>query len=232
MDLGLQHFFSNLDGFGRALVAVLLAMSVASWSLILSRSWERLAEARRSQRFMRDFDPRTDAAAPTDGGACERLTTAARAAGAKAGQLLGSGRLAADAADQMVAEAMARSIAEDASRRETGLTALASIGSSAPYVGLLGTVLGVYHALVAIGDGQHMTLDQVAGPVGEALVMTALGLAVAIPAVLAYNGLVRGNRVALTQLEGLASDLLEAFRLGSAGLAERQGVTSASGGAQ
>ena len=90
---------------------------------------------------------------------------------------------------------------------ESGLTILASIGSTAPFVGLLGTVWGIFHALQAIGISGAGTLDKVAGPVGEALIMTAIGLAVAIPAVLGYNFIVRGNRVTSAQLDAFAHDL-------------------------
>jgi biopolymer transport protein ExbB len=89
--------------------------------------------------------------------------------------------------------------------RGTGI--LATIGATAPFVGLFGTVWGVYHALVGIGMAEGMTINQVAGPVGEALIMTGLGLAVAIPAVLAYNAFVRYNRVFLSQLDAYAHDL-------------------------
>ncbi len=88
---------------------------------------------------------------------------------------------------EFLTRAMRRVIDEETARFESGLTVLASIGSTAPFIGLFGTVWGVYHALVAIGMSGQGTLDKVAGPVGEALIMTALGLAVAIPAVLAYN---------------------------------------------
>ena len=81
------------------------------------------------------------------------------------------------------------------------------VGSTAPFVGLFGTVWGVYHALVAIGISGQGTLDKVAGPVGEALIMTGAGLAVAIPAVLAYNSFVRSNRVVLARLDAFAYDL-------------------------
>ena len=94
------------------------------------------------------------------------------------------------------------------------LLVLASIGSSAPYIGLLGTVWGVYHALLSIGLSGQGTLDKVAGPVGEALIMTALGLAVAIPAVLGYNGLVRANRVTMGRITSLASRLIRTITTG------------------
>ena len=100
-----------------------------------------------------------------------------------------------------------RVIDEETAKLESGLTVLASVGSTAPFVGLFGTVWGVYHALVAIGLAGQGTLDRIAGPVGEALIMTALGLAVAIPAVLAYNALVRSNRIVLAQLDAFAHDV-------------------------
>jgi biopolymer transport protein ExbB len=84
---------------------------------------------------------------------------------------------------------------------------LASIGATAPFVGLFGTVWGIYHALAAIGFTGQATLDKVAGPVGEALVMTALGIAVAVPAVLAYNYLLRAHRDVARSLDGFAQDL-------------------------
>ena len=89
------------------------------------------------------------------------------------------------------------------------------MGSTAPFVGLFGTVWGIYHALLAIGTTGQSTIDKVAGPVGEALIMTALGLAVAIPAVLGYNALVRGNKAVLHQLRRFAHDLHSYFVAGS-----------------
>ena len=97
---------------------------------------------------------------------------------------------------------------------ESGLTMLATIGATAPFVGLFGTVWGVYHALVAIGMSGAGTLDKVAGPVGEALIMTGLGLAVAIPAVMAYNWLARANRVLTAQLDAFAFELMSFLTMG------------------
>ena len=90
---------------------------------------------------------------------------------------------------------------------ESGLTFLASIGATAPFIGLFGTVWGIYHALVSMSINTNTTIDKVAGPVGEALMMTALGLAVAIPAVLGYNALIRVNRNILLRLQRFALDL-------------------------
>jgi biopolymer transport protein ExbB len=110
--------------------------------------------------------------------------------------------------DEFVTRAIRRAIAREAAGLEWGLTVLASVGSTAPFVGLLGTVWSIYLALTSIVAGSgKATLDAVAGPVGEALIMTACGLAVAIPAVLAYNAFVRANRLTLSELDGFAHDL-------------------------
>jgi biopolymer transport protein ExbB len=104
---------------------------------------------------------------------------------------------------------------EFTARLQGGLAVLASVGSTAPFVGLFGTVWGIYHALLGIGAAGQATIDKVAGPIGEALIMTALGLAVAIPAVLAYNALVRGHKGVLHTLKRFAHDLHALFVTGA-----------------
>jgi biopolymer transport protein ExbB len=111
--------------------------------------------------------------------------------------------------------ALRGSINREMERLETGLTFLATVGSTAPFVGLFGTVWGIFHALVRIGATGETSLDQVAGPVGEALIMTALGLAVAVPAVLGYNLLVRNNRVIIASFHAFAEDLLAYLTTGA-----------------
>ena len=100
-----------------------------------------------------------------------------------------------------------RAVENVGSRLQDGLAFLATVGSTAPFVGLFGTVWGIYHALTAIGIAGQASIDKVAGPVGEALIMTAFGLAVAVPAVLAYNWLVRRNKVAMEHLRAFSADL-------------------------
>jgi biopolymer transport protein ExbB len=100
-----------------------------------------------------------------------------------------------------------RSIDAINNKMQGGLAFLATVGSTAPFVGLFGTVWGIYHALTAIGIAGQASIDKVAGPVGEALIMTALGLAVAVPAVLGYNWMVRRNKVAMDRVRGFAADL-------------------------
>ena len=116
---------------------------------------------------------------------------------------------------EFVTRTLRKTIDEETARMESGLTILASIGATAPFVGLLGTVWGIYHALVAIGISGAGTLDKVAGPVGEALIMTAIGLSVAIPAVLGYNFLVRSNRMTLARLDAFAHDLFTFLSTGA-----------------
>jgi len=100
-----------------------------------------------------------------------------------------------------------RVVEQIVSRLQGGLAVLATVGSTAPFVGLFGTVWGIYHALIAIGIAGQASIDKVAGPVGEALIMTALGLATAVPAVLGYNWLVRRNKLAVEKIRGFANDL-------------------------
>lgn len=100
-----------------------------------------------------------------------------------------------------------RSIQKVHSRLQDGLAVLATVGSTAPFIGLFGTVWGIYHALTAIGIAGQASIDKVAGPVGEALIMTAIGLAVAVPAVLGYNWLVRRNKAAMEQVRAFGDNL-------------------------
>ena len=106
-----------------------------------------------------------------------------------------------------VAQSIERAVGTVHSRTQEGLAVLATVGSTAPFVGLFGTVWGIYNALVRIGASGQASIDKVAGPVGEALIMTAIGLAVAVPAVLGYNWLVRRNKVAMDTVRGFGSDL-------------------------
>jgi biopolymer transport protein ExbB len=116
---------------------------------------------------------------------------------------------------EFVDRALRQAVTRESSRLESGLTVLATVGSTAPFVGLLGTVWGIYHALIRIGATGQASIDAVAGPVGEALIMTAIGLFVAIPAVLAYNFFVRLNRVTNNKFDTFAHDLHDFFATGS-----------------
>jgi len=193
--LGFAHFLSQSDAVGKTILAILLAMSVASWYLIVTRVVASALERHRSARFLAAFRIAGPAAA-TQEDPNDPFARLARHASS-----------AARRGDDFLVRAMRRVLDEDGARRESGLTLLASVGSTAPFIGLFGTVWGVYRALISIGLSGQGTLDKVAGPVGEALIMTALGLAVAVPAVLAYNAFVRANRLVLAKLDAFAHDL-------------------------
>jgi len=220
--LGLAHFLGQSDTVGKTLLVVMLMMSAVTWYLIVTKSITALMQRRRSRLFLDAFwnAPSLQAVAtrleqqhPDE--PFSHLSWHAIVA-ARHHQRHGANKLdeAGSGAD-FITRAMRRVIDEETARFESGLTVLASIGSTAPFIGLFGTVWGVYHALVNIGMSGQGTLDKVAGPVGEALIMTALGLAVAIPAVLAYNFAVRGNRMVLAQLDSFAHDLYAFLTTGS-----------------
>lgn len=208
--LGFAHFLTQADGVGKGVLAVLLLLSVASWYLIVTRALANWLAARRAEAFMRSF---------WQAGSLDAVAASLRAGADNAFAVLVDEALKAKANGGEQNLAVAGGMAEyltrtlnnavdrEAAASEHGLTVLASAGSAAPYIGLFGTVWGIYHALVQIGMSGQGTLDKVAGPVGEALIMTALGLAVAIPAVLAYNAFNRRNRMWLAKLESFAHDL-------------------------
>lgn len=201
---GIAHFLGQADGVAHAVLAVLLIMSVASWYFIglrLAQGWRR---RRRSREFLERFQITPATATEELSEPFGRLAGAAFAVGATTA---GNSDKAAVAPAELLTRALRRALTEETARLESGLTLLASVASAAPFVGLFGTVWGIYHALGAISTEGQASLDQVAGPVGEALIMTAFGLSVAIPAVLAYNAFQRGNRLLLVQLEGFAHEL-------------------------
>ena len=116
---------------------------------------------------------------------------------------------------EFIDRALRQAVTRESANLENGLTWLATVGATAPFVGLLGTVWGIYHALLNIGESGSSSIDAVAGPVGEALIMTALGLGVAIPAVLAYNYFVRVNRDTYAKFDTFAHDLHDFFATGA-----------------
>lgn len=220
--IGLAQFLAQTDTLGKAILVMLIFMSVASWYLIATKSLAQLLERRRSAAFLQAFwnahsigavERHLEERHPND--SFSHLAWHAIVA-SNHHQRHGANRLddAGSSAD-FLTRAMRRVIDEDTARIESGLALLASVGSTAPFLGLFGTVWGVYHALVNIGMSGQGTLDKVAGPVGEALIMTALGLAVAIPAVLAYNAFVRANRLLLARLDAFAHDLFTVLTTGS-----------------
>jgi biopolymer transport protein ExbB len=186
---------------------LLLLMSVASWYLIVSKNLQAWRLRRKFRHYTLNFwaAPSLAIALQQDSDiALSRLAQYAITA-AEHHQLHSSKSVVEQ--DEFIARAMNRCIAEEGSNMESGFTVLASVGSVSPFVGLFGTVWGIYHALASISQSGQATLDKVAGPVGEALIMTALGLAVAIPAVLAYNALLRSNRLFMNDIEAFGYKL-------------------------
>jgi len=222
--LGLASFLAQSDGVSRAILIMLLGMSLATWYLIVVKTIQSWLMRRRSARFLERFwNAPSLQAVQTDleerhqqpDEPFSHLTYHAMRA-VRHHQQFGANKLnEAGSSSEFLTRSMRRILDEDTARVESGLTVLASIGSVAPFVGLFGTVWGIYHALIGIGMSGAGTLDKVAGPVGEALIMTALGLAVAIPAVLAYNVSVRANRVLLARLDSFAHDLFAFLSTGS-----------------
>ena len=220
--LGLAHFLGQTDAVAKVMLALLLLMSLATWYLMLTKTIVLIMERRQSARFIEAFwqAPSIEAVRlsleqhrPDE--PFSHLTWQAIMASQHHERHAGGKLNDAGSSAEFLTRAMRRVIDDNTARLESGLTVLASVGSTAPFIGLFGTVWGVYHALVAIGMSGQGTLDKVAGPVGEALIMTALGLAVAIPAVLSYNAFVRSNRLVLARLDAFAHDLYAVLLTGA-----------------
>lgn len=219
--LGFSHFLDQIDGVGMSVLVLLLSLSVASWYLIIAKSIANLIAKRRAEAFLKHFwsfdslqAVHTEFKNTAPDNAFAELAKLGIDAAADS-KIHSSHKLAAaGGTSEFLTRTLRNGIDQEATRVENGLTLIATAGSAAPYIGLFGTVWGIYHALIQIGLSGQGTLDKVAGPVGEALIMTALGLAVAIPAVLAYNAFVRRNRIWLARLEAFAHDLFILITVG------------------
>jgi len=207
---GFAHFWNQGDAISRAVAALLLAMSVGAWIVIFWKAWLLRRVRRDITRSIGAFWAASDL-----GVAARQLLTLDREA--VLGPLLTAATSTPAAATlesrghrhSQLTRRLRDALHGVLQQLQSGQVLLASIGSTAPFIGLFGTVWGIYHALAAIAGGGSMTVERVSGPVGEALVMTAAGLAVAIPAVLAFNifGKLVGRCEA--ELEGFAHDLRE-----------------------
>jgi biopolymer transport protein ExbB len=233
--LSFARYWAQGDAISHFVAYILLAMSLLCWYFILSKLWSSW-RVRRSARALTHFwqaPQMSDAIAmlketdleqvflPMAQHAVEAAQLSGSSAGAGAGSSTESG--AGSIADsgkpaqrtmesgtdpsERITRRLRQDLTQVTLRLESGLTLLASIGATAPFVGLLGTVWGIYHALTVVSSSGTMQIDKLAGPVGEALIMTALGLVVAIPSVLAYNAFGRINRLTLAELDGFAHDL-------------------------
>jgi biopolymer transport protein ExbB len=218
--LGFAHFIAQSDAVGKGVLLLLLLLSVASWYLIVTKALANISAGKRAEAFLKKFweasslqEMQKTLSASSDDNAFSDL--ARQALSVNNGNKSGVEKLlAAGGMSEYLTRVLRNGIDQEATKVEHGLTVLASAGSAAPFVGLFGTVWGIYHALVQIGMSGQGTLDKVAGPVGEALIMTAVGLAVAIPAVLAYNSFTRRNRIWLAKLDNFAHDLYALVTVG------------------
>lgn len=211
-NFSLTEFWSQGDPISNFVALVLVAMSVLTWTIILLRVIAHARQKSFSKRVELFWhSPSFKAGLNALGHRSDNVFFILAQDGVESVQHLerSTEKQLHDHLDlsDWVTRALRNSMEGSLARLQSGLTFLASIGSTAPFIGLFGTVWGIYHALARIGSSGQTSLDQVAGPIGEALVMTALGLAVAIPAVLAYNALVRINKKIAGALNRFGYDL-------------------------
>jgi biopolymer transport protein ExbB len=203
---GLQALWQQGDWVARTTLIILVIMSVASWYVLLTKlvAQSKMGGQGRhaNQSFWAADTVRQGADTLQQGSPYRFIAESALEATHKHHGLIGQVDL-----NTWVTQSIERAVATVHSRTQEGLAVLATVGSTAPFVGLFGTVWGIYNALVKIGASGQASIDKVAGPVGEALIMTAIGLAVAVPAVLGYNWLVRRNKVAMDTVRAFGSDL-------------------------
>jgi biopolymer transport protein ExbB len=212
-DMSLVHFWMQGDGIIHFVALLLVVLSLVSWGMIIYKGWQMARLAYLSvalERFWRSPDMDwAEGELKKQEEAYDMLQeglVVARHEGRNSLTLQGN-RIDA------ITRAIRHSMAYGVRSMERGLTLLASIGAVAPFIGLFGTVWGIYHALLAIGNSGQASIANISGPVGESLIMTAAGLFVAIPAVFAYNSFARSARSAGAELDGFAYDL-QAFLAG------------------
>lgn len=225
---GLINMWNQGDIVTRAVAIFLLVMSLASWIVIISKAlattrYKKLTRNTNAFWHSEDFASGVEALGPHADNPLRQLALEGREATAHHRNTNPQLHDTLDLSD-WVTRCLKNTLDEFTAKLQSGLAILASVGSTAPFVGLFGTVWGIYHALLSIGTSGQATIDRVAGPIGEALIMTALGLAVAIPAVLGYNALVRGNKAILSRLNSFAHDLHAHFVTGARVQAPRAGV--------
>lgn len=232
MQFGLSHVWHQGDWVIRTVAIILLVMSVSTWVVIALKTLtlrRHQAQARQVEAFWhsQDYAEGLNKLSPAENNPFHLLALQGREATSHILHLDGEPRRQLhDSLDisEWVTRSLRNTIDDVTTRLQSGMVILASVGSTAPYVGLFGTVWGIYHALLGMGSSGSATIDQVAGPIGEALIMTALGLVVAIPAVLGFNALVRGNKSLLHKLNRFAHDLHAYFVTGA-----RVGATGGEG---
>ncbi|WP_338414192.1 MotA/TolQ/ExbB proton channel family protein [uncultured Sphaerotilus sp.] len=202
---GLAALWSGSDLVAKTVLLILVVMSAGSWYLLVVKWLEQqrmLTQAKATEAFWTAASVAQGVDTLATGSPFRFIAQAGADASVKHAGLLGQIDL-----NTWITMSIQRAIERVQGRLQNGLAFLATVGSTAPFVGLFGTVWGIYHALTAIGVAGQASIDKVAGPVGEALIMTAIGLAVAVPAVLGYNWLVRRNKAVMDEVRGFAADL-------------------------
>jgi len=201
---GLAQLWGNGDFVARGTIVLLGIMSIGTWYIFFMKYWEQSRMMNQAKQVERRFWSSNNLNEGIDKLAKNSVFRTVAESGVRASSGQGTGLVNLN---DWIAMSLNRSLEEINSRLQGGIAFLASVGSTAPFVGLFGTVWGIYHALIAIGIAGQASIDKVAGPVGEALIMTAIGLGVAVPAVLLYNFLVRRNKVINEKLKSFAGDL-------------------------
>jgi len=203
---GLEALWKGGDIVAKTTLAILVLMSVGSWYIIITKLYEQYKMGQQAKdankKFWKAPSVRQGAEVLKKSSPYRFIAESGIEATTKHDGLLGNVSI-----NEWITMSIQRAIENVQSRTQDGLAFLATVGSTAPFVGLFGTVWGIYHALTAIGIAGQASIDKVAGPVGEALIMTAIGLAVAVPAVLGYNWLIRRNKAAMDQIRGFGADL-------------------------
>jgi biopolymer transport protein ExbB len=224
--MGFGDLIHNFDPLGWIVFVTLVVMSFASWYFIIANAIRNAMVRSRAEKVIQGFWSTTstqeairELEAQPKGEPFSKIALDAASAVAhhqQAAAAAAGGRLAESLSrSEFIDRALRQAVARESLRLEGGMTLLATVGSSAPFIGLLGTVWGIYHALIKISASGNASMEAVAGPVGEALIMTAFGLFTAIPAVLAYNFFNRSNRMTYAQFDEFAHDLHDFFATGS-----------------
>ena len=212
---GFEALWKGGDFVSKGTLTILFIMSMASWYVMVTKLWEQHKIMKEAKDAGGKF---FEAPSVQEGVGKLKETSPFRyiaESGAKATQHHEGKLLEQIDLNTWITMSVQRAVDNVSSRLQDGLAFLATVGSTSPFVGLFGTVWGIYHALTAIGIAGQASIDKVAGPVGEALIMTAAGLAVAVPAVLGYNWLVRRNKVAMEQLRAFGADIHMVIMSGS-----------------
>src|SRR3979411_2166370 len=208
---GLGALIANGDIIARSILVILLIMSLLTWFIMITKFFDQRRQRKQAIEAEREFwssTSLTDALSKLKGTSNPFRALAETGKQAYEYHETNKTRLSgAIGTSEWITESLQRTADTVISRMQSGLPVLASVGATAPFVGLLGTVIGIYHALIAIGVAGQASIDKVAGPVGEALIMTAIGLAVAVPAVLGYNWMGRRNKSVMEKVRAFSGDL-------------------------